>query len=433
MHRASGLTIALLVPVALGACGAGEGGRSAVARAVVDTVGGVERYLYPGHGGGALRWKADTVAVIGGAMVEEDAYHFDRVTSDGLASDRAGRLYVLDPVGRRVLVYDAEGKHVATHGRAGGGPGELSTPSALAVGPGDSIWVADTGNRRYTVYPPAGGEARSVPYPDEAGFAIGSLAIDRGGPIQSFRPPMGPPGPDGPAPEPPRSILRLDGNGAILDTLWTTAPPQVDEVQTGNRAQGQVIMIRMSRAFEMPQLWRAFDDGGIVVADTAEYWLRLIDANGTETRRVVRDLPARATTEADKEVARQRLRDQVRRGGGVRITFGGGGGGRGAPAGPSAEQLLQAQLDAMTFAPVIPRITGIRVDPLDRIWVGVSIDEAGATERIDIYDRDGTLLGELTGWPLPDAFLGPDHAVLLTRDDMDVQQILIMRILVPED
>lgn len=430
MHRASGPVIALLLSVAVGACGAGDGGRGAVAHATVDTVAGVERLLYPGHGGGALRWKADTVAVIGGALVDEDAYHFDQVTADGLASDGAGRLHVLDRAGRRVLVYDAEGRHLATYGRPGGGPGEIGSPSALAVGPGDSIWVADIGNRRYNIYPPTNGEARSVPYPDEAGFAIGALAVDHGGPIQAFRPVMVA-GPDGPMPEPPRTILRLAGDGTVRDTLWITAPPQVDEVQSGNRAQGQVIMIRMSRAFEMTQLWQRFTDGGIVVADTAEYVLRLVDAQGTEVRRIARDLPARQTTEADKEVARQRLREQVQRGGGIRITVGSGGG-RGAPAGPSPEQLLQAQLDAMTFAPVVPRITGIRVDPWDRIWVGVSIDEPGTAERIDIYDRDGTLLGELTGWPLPDAFLGPDRAVLLMRDDLDVQQIALVRIVEPE-
>src|SRR5690606_335515 len=145
MHRASGPVIALLLSAAVGACGAGDGGRGAVAHATVDTVAGVERLLYPGHGGGALRWKADTVAVIGGALVDEDAYHFDQVTADGLASDGAGRLHVLDRAGRRVLVYDAEGRHLATYGRPGGGPGEIGSPSALAVGPGDSIWVADIG------------------------------------------------------------------------------------------------------------------------------------------------------------------------------------------------------------------------------------------------------------------------------------------------
>ena len=432
MQRASRAAIALLASTALGACGAGEGGRGETLQATADTVGGVERILYPGHGGAPLRWTADTVAVIGGALVEEDAYHFDRVVTDGLASDGAGRLYVLDAAGRRVLVYDAEGRHVATHGRPGGGPGELAAPSALAIGPGDSIWVADVGNRRYNIFPPTGGDARSIPYPDAAGVAIGPLAVGDDGPIQAFRPFLAV-GRDGPMPEPPRIILRLDGNGSVRDTIWTTPPPQMDEVQAGNRAQEQVIAIRTSRAFEMPQLWRRFTDGGFVVADTAEYVLRLLDANGTEVRRIARDLPARPTTDADKELARQRLRDQVRRGGGIRITFsGGGGGGRGAPAPPAPEQLLQAQLDAMTFAPVIPRITGLRVDTRDRIWVGVSLDEAGATERIDIYDRDGTLVGEVTGWPLPDVFLGPDRAAFLTRDDMDVQQIVLVRIVEPE-
>ncbi len=107
----------------------------------------------------------------------------------------------------------------------------------------------------------------------------------------------------------------------------------------------------------------------------------------------------------------------------------GGGGGGGAPAGPSREELLEAQLAAMTFAPVIPRITGVRVDPLDRIWVGVSLDEPGTTARIDVYDREGNLLGELHGWELPDVFLGPSRAARLDRDEFDVQRIVVYRVL----
>ncbi|HEX7119311.1 MAG TPA: hypothetical protein VF212_11010 [Longimicrobiales bacterium] len=420
--------VAMIAVWTVAGCGAGGPGGGGTTVAAVDTVAGVERWTYPGRGGPALDWRADTVAVIGGVEVEDEAYQFDQVIREGLAADSAGRLYVLDRAGRRILVYDADGRHVATFGRGGGGPGELGMPLALAIGPGDSVWVTDIGNRRYTVYPPDGGESRSIPLPEAAGFAIGDLAIRGGGPIQTFRAVRlpgrdGPPA-EGPPPEPPRTILRLGPDGAIRDTLWTTAPPAVDEVRSGSRAEGRLLMLRMPRTFEARQHWQALSDGALVVADTAEYVLRLVAADGTVVRRIDRELPARETTEADRELARERLRDQVARGGGVRIAIGGRGGGGGV-AGPSPEQLLQAQLEAMTFAPVIPRITGVRVDPLDRIWVGVSLDEPGTTARIDVYDRDGGLLGELHGWELPDLFLGPSRAARLVRDEFDVQQIVV--------
>ena len=83
----------------------------------------------------------------------------------------------------------------------------------------------------------------------------------------------------------------------------------------------------------------------------------------------------------------------------------------------------------MTFADVIPRITNLAVDPKDRIRVGVSVDEPGKTERIDVYDASGRLLGEIRDPAFfPDLVYGPDLAVLLTKDEFDVQQAVLMRV-----
>lgn len=432
MRKGMIVGILALLGGGIGACGAGGPGGNGSATAVVDTVAGIERLRYPGSGGASLTVRVDTVAVIGGAEVEDEAYHFDQVLGDALAADEAGRLFVLDRAGNRVLVYDSAGRHLATFGRAGGGPGELAAPASLALGPGDSIWVADVGNRRYTIIPTDGGDPRSVPFPEEAGVGLGTLVVRDGGPIQSFRALMGGrvggPGAEGPPAEPPRVILRLSGAGAILDTLWLTPPPQVDEVRSANAAQDRMVVIRMPRAFETQQHWRALSDGTLVVADTAEYILRLIDRDGTMLRRIERALPTRETTEADMEKARERLRERLVQGGGIRITVGGGGG----ASGPPPEQFIEAQVAAMTFAPVIPRVTGVRVDPLDRIWVGVSLDEPETTERIDIYDRHGNLLGELRGHPLPDVFIGPSFAANLDRDEFDVQQLVLYRFVVDD-
>lgn len=410
----------------LAGCGAGPDAGARVATAVVDTIAGVERWLYPGDGGAKLAWTVDTVARIGGALVEDDAYQFNGVTRTGVAADRAGHLYVLDAMGKRVLKYDSEGRHLATFGRAGGGPGELGMPVGLGIGPGDSIWVTDFGNRRYTIYPSEGGEARSFPFDDARGFPGPALEWRGGAMIQDFRELRLGPGPrDESESEPPRPILRLGATGDVLDTLWVSRPPRSDVVQSGDA--NRRVVVRMQRAFEPALHWAAFSDGSIAVSDTADYILRLIGADGRVLRRIDRDLPAREATEADRERERERVRKRLQSGGGIRITFNsGGGGGAGAPPAPSS--LLEAQLAAMTFAPVVPRITGLRVDPLDRLWVGVSLETPGETERIDIFDREGRLVGQLTGHPLPDAFLDASTAVLIDQDELEVQQLVIYRI-----
>lgn len=434
-RRIVGLAAAAAAVVAA-ACGAGPGETPALVEAVVDTVDGVERWLYPGSGGPALAWRADTLAVIGGALVEEDEYNFGNVLPTGLASDAAGNLYVLDRQAKRVLKYDPRGRHLATYGRAGGGPGELSLPLAIAIGPGDSIWVSDFGNRRYVILPQDGGSPRSQPLDAALGIPRRTLAIRGGALIQGFMPLPGMANraaapraaaasesgtrDEAPPQEAPHPILRIGMTGAVQDTLWLHRPPVTNTVQS--RSQGGVIMIRMPQAFDPALRWQAFADGGIVVSDSTAYVLHLRTPDGAAERLVERDLPPRETTEADREFARERLRERDRTGAAVRIAIGDG------PAAAPPPNLLEAQLRSMTFAPVIPRVTGLRVDDRDRIWVGVSLDRPEETERIDIYDSNGTLLGELTGWEVPDVFLGGSLAAKLTQDEMDVQQIVIYRI-----
>lgn len=97
---------------------------------------------------------------------------------------------------------------------------------------------------------------------------------------------------------------------------------------------------------------------------------------------------------------------------------------------PGAEQMLEKRLEAMTFAEVIPRITGLIVDGRDRLWVGVSEDAPGRADRIDVYDPEGRLIGEIADPPFfPDLFFGDGLAAHLTRDELDVEQIVLARLI----
>lgn len=436
MRKSIGMAALALGAICVAGCGAGAGG-DVIITAQVDTIAGVERWSYPGSEGRTLSAAIDTVALIGGAMEDDDAYQFNQVTGMGLAGDAAGNLYVLDRMGRRILKYDSRGRFLGRFGRGGNGPGELGSPIAIALGPGDSIWVADIGNWRFVIYPQDEGESRSIPFSGgpaapSVGFTfrgedmlhdfrqLGLMRMMGGGAGGSQAGP-----PSGPPSEPPRAVLRTIVAGEAPDTLWRSRPPAQDIAQSGG--SNERIMIRMQRTFEPALHWAAFADGGIATADSADYVLHLVSATGQLARRIERDLPARAVTEADKEAARERVRERTSSGGGIRIAFGSGGGAP-PPAAPAPTALLEQQLNAMTFAPVVPRITGLRVDPADRLWVGVSLESAGETDRIDIFDRSGGLLAQIDGQSLPTAFIGPDLAVRVVKDEFDVEQILIYRV-----
>jgi sugar lactone lactonase YvrE len=91
--------------------------------------------------------------------------------------------------------------------------------------------------------------------------------------------------------------------------------------------------------------------------------------------------------------------------------------------------MLEKRLEALTFAEDVPRITGLLIDDDDRLWAGVSVERPGETDRIDVYAPDGTLLGEIRAPEFfPDLLFGDGRVARLTADDLDVQQIVVYRL-----
>lgn len=75
-----------------------------------------------------------------------------------VAVDPVERRYVtLHRTSGRILVYDAAGDRLAGFGSVGDGPGELRSPSGLAVTPGGDIVVADSGHGLIRVFDPLTG------------------------------------------------------------------------------------------------------------------------------------------------------------------------------------------------------------------------------------------------------------------------------------
>ena len=391
-----------------GGCG-GEAERPAAPAAVADTVDGVPRLTWPEAPAQELAWMLDTVAVIGGFEQEGNDYQFDQVSPGGVDGDAEGRLFVLDGAGKRVLGYDPAGQPIGVWGREGGGPGELNAPSGLAVSPGDSLWVVDRGNRRVTLFPydPEGVPA-DIPLTEESSGLGGELAIARDGlygvaMIFSFSP--------GEEVEyPPRLLIHLRRDGQVADTTWTSPPPKFDpiEVTSGN----QIAVMLSQRSFSPGFHWERFSDGSFVVAQGAEYELSFLTADGSERLRLRREPPARLTTEEDRQRARDEARDQSEE-----------------STSPFVRQSIDERIQKMTFDDRIPRVTGLAVDGQDRLWVGVSGVLPGETERIDVYGRDGTLVGEIRQPDVfPMVFYGAGRAAVLDSDELDVQRVLVLQL-----
>lgn len=349
-------------------------------------------------------WRLQPVVAIGGAAVEDDRYTFDLVTTDGVAGRANGNLLVLDVRGRRVLEYDGAGRHVQTLGRQGDGPGEFRFPTALALGAADSVWVFDVA--RVTIF--GGSRAPRTVRTDTRTFGLARVHGDGYARALSAAPARA--GVGGLAPD-RTHLARFTAAGVLRDTLLTGPYPRRVPVtiSSGNSTQ----MTHAVEQFGVATHWDQLRDGSVVVSDTSAYRLRIVGRDGRVLRTLGSGTPARAVTDADRERARARIREARSR----RTSLGSG-----------SDALFRKQLEETPFAAVVPRVTGVRVDPRNRIWVGVS-GRTDELERIDVYDATGRLVARVVEPPGMPAALYADRAVFLERDEFDAQRLLVFRVI----
>ncbi len=441
--------------------GCGGGARAASLSAEIDSTNGVRHLKYPGDGGASLAVRSDTVLRIGDVMGGDDAYQFDRVPPTGLAGDASGNIFVLDIAGVRVLEFDAQGKHKATFGRKGEGPGELAQPFSMALGAADTVWVLDPLNGRITGFPPAG-DPRVVTLTGVNGLPTSNFAVlhdgfllqvngmlnmasVKGGPSFSVagggarvatratttapavgragggggpapagaRPSINPFGGDGSIP-----VFRLGFNGVPGDTLWRSTPPVVKPIQMGGGGNSRTMTILAAPEQFRPLLrWAAFSDGSIVTVDTDAYDVNVVGPDGKVRFVITRDMAPWPVTDKEKEWARDQVRNRD-------ISLGGG-----TERSAEIKQMMEQMAQSMTFAETVPRIAKVAVDTKDRIWVGVSLATPGEVDRVDLYEKDGRFIGSLNGTKIPDAFLPDGRMASLVKDpDTDVQRVAVYRI-----
>ncbi len=415
MNKAFAL-LALLAPAALlptAACTSDAAGGATDVEVAVDTVGGIERLTYGAERAAQLPWRFDTTTVIGGFGVDDPNYQFGGLSSNSLAGDADGNLYVLDGDGIRLLGYGPDGSFLGSWGREGGGPGELGSgfgggPRSMALGPGDTLWIDDRANQRLTLIPVDGGEPASLALPQSSRGFGGAMSVDSAGVVAILSTFSFSPG-DADDGMPPRPIVRVGRDGEVGDTLWTAPAPPTDMVTISSG--GNQLMMMMSQRFAPGFYWVPFDDGAIALAESAAYDIRFVDASGEPERILRRNPPPRLVTEAD----RQTYLDSLLAPPEEETRF-------------NSAEIRRERAEATTFADSVPRIVEMRRDTRDRLWVGVSEEQPEVIERIDVYDRDGTLLGELRDMPMPDHFFADGRAAIIDQDELDVQQVLVMQL-----
>lgn len=342
-----------------------------------------------------LDWSFSQMVAIGGD--ETGPASFTSVAAGTVGSDASGRLYVLDSHEHRVVVFDSSGAYVGSLGREGGGPGELRFPIGLAVRPDGIADIFDVGKRALVSLSldrdPL--PETSFPFSTERGvrhYASTSegwlVARVRGGEDQGV------------------DLVGWSRTGSG-DTLRLTGMTTEDVP-----AEFDCMALRLRPVFAPALRW-AHSAGRVAATSSVAYEVDLFESEGTRVRSVRRDIIA---SPASREAAIAAAEPGMRLAGGDGV----------------CEITPEAMVDAIGYETSIPVVADIRVSPTGELWVerfDPRAQSEGRSGPIDVFDATGAYVGTLpVGSPLPLLLLSRDRIVVVERDALDVERLVLIRV-----
>ncbi len=395
----------LVVGVAVVGCGAGAPDaapdattRDSVGITIVESAGPTWT--------DATGWRLSAEPTVAIGVIEgEAAYELFRVVGAAQLSD--GRIVVAVGGAHEVRFFDAEGRHLASVGREGSGPGEFTGMGMLLRLPGDSLLVYDFMQRRVSIVAPNAEHVRDrnllTGGQPVLPVVIGYLGADAYLARISSRP-FGPPT-DLPLGEMRDSIilLRITDNGAAWDTVLTV-PGQILHVQNVEFG-GRSVRLPMPPHYGPTTAIGVVDDR-ITVGHATSYEVKEYGLDGT-LQRILRTQQARLpVTPADVDSALARLRAQI--------------GEANLPSGFVDAQMSRPVADSM------PAYTSnFTHDPDGNLWIGEFRRPGDDVPRWSVFDRDGQLLGVVSG---PAGFrladVGRDYVLGVVEDDLEVERVV---------
>ena len=361
--------------------------------------------------------------------------------------DGAGNLYVLDYQVDRVIVADPAGEFVRELGRRGEGPGEFEEVHGLAVMRDGRAVVSDSRRLVFHIFQADGRVERTVrmDFTVEV-LRIGDFVVQPGADAiiavpsaaDEFLPRISPwlsPSErerlggtlEMPPPASSHAIERivLDGERAKTDTIAEGWMPAIDEGATAALAQGNqwlaqfvlsfpVLSPDSHRAFRPDFHWGMLPDGSVAFADSSTYRVKIAGAESGVVRVLQRPIRPEPVTNRMMRAERRRRLDELQ-----------------ANAEPGEDLRDERErIDNLEFHPVVPVIRGLATTWDGHIWVVRRGEEPLSDGPIDVLTADGRYLGSYPAGAtvIPDAF-GPDGLVaFIEKDELDVETVVVKRV-----
>ena len=392
------LGCAALLPV-LAACGGG-GGAGASGVVVTDSAGvRIVQSDRPAWKDGGEWTVEDAPSLDIGVLDGEAAYQLDGVRSVARLSD--GRILVGSSGSSDLRLFGPNGRHLASTGREGGGPGEFRGLQWAGVGAGDTLLAWDAREKRLSVFSPEGALVRTVQpqgprgqFPLVAGvLADGSIVATDGISADGFK--MG---------EYRESVPyhRFATDGRALGEL-------------GRFAGMEAFVMRMDRVILQDHVLFGRDGGvqpagrELLVTDSDRYEVRFLGLDRT-LRRIVRRPHEPVRVKPSDVEAYFAARD------GEAVEAG--------AAQTSVRRMRERQREVLPRRETFPAYGDARTDADGNLWVEQYPRPREVQPRWDVFDREGRWLAAVaTPAGLKVHLVGPDWILGVATDEAGVEHV----------
>lgn len=394
-------TLAAIVWLATGCAGDAAAGRGIE---VVDSAGiTIASNPSPDDSAANVWWHIDEPALSIGGLDAEEPYALFRVTDALRLND--GRIVVASSASDDIRYFDAEGVHLHTSGRSGGGPGEYQNPNNLLRGFADSLIVVDATTRRISVLDPAGqfvrvfdiGETASIPR-IVGRFSDGSLLAAPVVVLQET------PGADNnEISRPPFTLVRLTPDTGAPDTLGEF--PGAERVMRIQTSGGQVVSVQiMQVAFGKSPTFAVHGTELYVGAQDGDE-IRVYDMGGSLVRIIRTGRSPEPVNANHLDAQWERMLEAM-------------------PEEMRAQQRAAGRNTSMPHGELMPSYGEIGTDLTGNLWVADYDDPTDPPGRWTIYDPEGRVLARIV---LPERFdpydAGEDWVLGREFDDLDIEYI----------
>lgn len=337
-----------------------------------------------------------------GVVDGDPAYQFDRIAGVLRLSD--GRIVVANSGTRELRFYDPHGRHLATAGGPGAGPGEFRDLGSLAGLPGDSLLILDPGRHQISIHDPHGAYVRSwhIEPPGRGLFPSRAFALADGSILIAYFRGHLPGDPSGVVRN-AAPLLRYSASGELLDKV-----ADIPGEEWFYSAEHQIMTYRpFGRKGHL-----AVSGTSIYVGRADVYEVDVYDSGGRLRHAIAQPREPNVVSADDiRRYKEARLREL------------------GDPAGRPQQQRLNA---ALSFPERMPAYASIQVDGEGNLWVEEFRYPSGDEADWSIFDPQGRLAATIR---TPVAFrphLIDGGSVLgVSRDALNVEYVEVYELIRP--